>query len=966
MIRRSSWRWVGCVQGRLAAFVRSRALRGGVISGLLSVAAFGQCTFTVTPPSPFPAKVYVDSNGKLDLAADSLVIQVTASAQTCAWTADASDGFATVSGTPGGTGNGSLTYSIPTNTTNVARTTTLNIAGTAITLTQDATASLFTDVLPNDPVNAGFFDGINLMYTNNISKGTKASPLTYSPNLNVTRDQMAVFIVRTILGGGPNVDNFDYSPTPYFTDVPPTYQFFKWIQKLRDLGVTAGTTSTTYGPALVVTRDQMAVFIVRARLGSSTAFSPPTVQQFNDVAPTGPEASYYPYIQELKEIGITSGTSTNPPLYSPQLAVTRGQMAVFLIRAGFNTLLNATAPIITQLSPTLNPPGSAPFTLTVTGLNTNFAQGNTTILSDSGVTFGTPTVTDATHLTVVMTIPAATPPGQISITAQTQLSAGVFEAATAPNVFTVGSGDPAPTITSFTPPTGPIGTSVTITGTTLVSSQGTPVTVLVPLQGGGTTPAPVTASTPTSVTFVVPSTATTGNIQVLAFSGSATSTTPFTVVAANTYSITAVPAISSVIAGQSTTYTINATSANGFSGVAALSLSGLPTGLTSSFSPPSISVGQQSVLTITAPANAGTNTGNLAITASATVQGLVVSAGTTATLNVQPVTTSFLGRTVVDNTANTSLAGVVVTMVGQNGAGVATGCTGSVTSDGSGNFALTNLPSACLGPQLIGFNGNSVTSPAGKYAGLQLVFTLVANTVVVSPVLVHLPRIDNVETFNVIQNDTVDQNYTFTSIPGLSVTVYAGTTFTEQDGSQPNPFPLAAIEVPVDRLPDVMPVTSASVAPFIVAFQPAETNATQEVAVSFPNTLNSPPGTDLPLMTLNPTLGVWCPTGRARCRPTERRSFRISIPRQEACSTGTGLCILTGTVRWAVPRRAWTASRRGPRRWRPGRLCDRNHGARFHRYFHPRNTGNGSIDAHIPHHAIDWHPSRTIRLGGIS
>ena len=176
--------------------------------------------------------------------------------------------FATVSGTPGGTGNGSLTYSIPTNTTNVARTTTLNIAGTAITLTQDATASLFTDVLPNDPVNAGFFDGINLMYTNNISKGTKASPLTYSPNLNVTRDQMAVFIVRTILGGGPNVDNFDYSPTPYFTDVPPTYQFFKWIQKLRDLGVTAGTTSTTYGPALVVTRDQMAVFIVRARLGS--------------------------------------------------------------------------------------------------------------------------------------------------------------------------------------------------------------------------------------------------------------------------------------------------------------------------------------------------------------------------------------------------------------------------------------------------------------------------------------------------------------------------------------------------------------------------------------------------------------------------------------------------------------------------------------------------------------------------
>ena len=263
MIWRSGLRLVECVRGVAAALVRSKAVRGGVISGVLGVAAFGQCTFTVTPPSPFPAKVSVDSKGKLNLAGDSLVIQVTASAPTCAWTADATDGFATVSGTPGGTGNGSLTYSIPTNTTNAARTTTLNIAGTAITLTQYATASLFTDVPPNDPASSGFFDGINLMYLNNISKGTVASPLTYSPNLNVTRDQMAVFIVRTILGGGPNVDNFNYSATPYFTDVPPTYPFFKWIQKLRDLGVTAGTTSTTYGPSSRErqTRDQMVFFI---------------------------------------------------------------------------------------------------------------------------------------------------------------------------------------------------------------------------------------------------------------------------------------------------------------------------------------------------------------------------------------------------------------------------------------------------------------------------------------------------------------------------------------------------------------------------------------------------------------------------------------------------------------------------------------------------------------------------------
>ena len=72
-----------------------RALRYGLVACLFSVAAFGQCTFTVNPSG----QVYTDSLGYIDLASDPLVIQVTASAQNCAWTADASDGFATVQGT---------------------------------------------------------------------------------------------------------------------------------------------------------------------------------------------------------------------------------------------------------------------------------------------------------------------------------------------------------------------------------------------------------------------------------------------------------------------------------------------------------------------------------------------------------------------------------------------------------------------------------------------------------------------------------------------------------------------------------------------------------------------------------------------------------------------------------------------------------------------------------------------------
>jgi YD repeat-containing protein len=216
---------------------------------------------------------------------------------------------------------------------------------------------------------------------------------------------------------------------------------------------------------------------------------------------------------------------------------------------------------------------------------------------------------------------------------------------------------------------------------------------------------------------------------------------------------------------------------------------------------------------------------------------------------------------VVANSQETPLAGVTVSMLGKDGNGNSTGCTGSTVSDGAGNFALVNLPAMCVGPQLIGYNGTTATSPAGTYAGVNIVYTLVLAQVTASPVLVHLPRIDNVETFYVTQNAATNQSYSYTSIPGLSVTVYAGTTFTLQDGTQPTPFPLAAVQVPVDRLPDLKPQVPTMIRAFIVAFQPANATTNEPVAVYFPNTLNSPPGEDGALMTLDPTHGQMVPYG---------------------------------------------------------------------------------------------------------
>jgi hypothetical protein len=51
---------------------------------------------------------------------------------------------------------------------------------------------------------------------------------------------------------------------PYFTDVPVTSPYFSYVQKLRQLGITAGCTATTFCPDDKLTRGQMAVFLIRA------------------------------------------------------------------------------------------------------------------------------------------------------------------------------------------------------------------------------------------------------------------------------------------------------------------------------------------------------------------------------------------------------------------------------------------------------------------------------------------------------------------------------------------------------------------------------------------------------------------------------------------------------------------------------------------------------------------------------
>ncbi len=272
-------------------------------------------------------------------------------------------------------------------------------AGTAIYLpatpvTQKFTV-LFSDVSPSDI----FYNQINAFAQYGITAGCGNN--NFCPTANVTRDEMAIFIVRSIYGS----DNFTYATTPYFTDVTPSTFAFQWIQKLKDLGITAGCTATTYCPSEVVTRDQMAIFVIRARLGvipgPTPTFTYPSTPYFTDA--TVDDEFAFPWIQRMKLENITSGCTATT--YCSTDPVTREEMATFIMRGAFNQFLPAGTPILTQINPSTLPVGTSG-TYTITGNNTNFVQGTTQLSPIPGVTIGAITVSSPTSMTVQLTASA--------------------------------------------------------------------------------------------------------------------------------------------------------------------------------------------------------------------------------------------------------------------------------------------------------------------------------------------------------------------------------------------------------------------------------------------------------------------------------------------------------------------------------------------------------------------------------
>jgi len=115
--------------------------------------------------------------------------------------------------------------------------------------------------------------------------------------------------------------------TEVFTDVPCSSPFAPWVNELSARGVTAGCGAGTYCPTDPTNRQQMAVFLLKTEEGS--AYVPPACSTavFTDVPCSSP---YAPWVNELVARGVTAGCGGGN--YCPTNQVARQQMAVFLVK----------------------------------------------------------------------------------------------------------------------------------------------------------------------------------------------------------------------------------------------------------------------------------------------------------------------------------------------------------------------------------------------------------------------------------------------------------------------------------------------------------------------------------------------------------------------------------------------------------------------------------------------------------
>jgi predicted outer membrane repeat protein len=176
------------------------------------------------------------------------------------------------------------------------------------------------------PMDVGHWSWVERLANSTITAGCGNG--NYCPFSEVVRAQMAIFLLRGKHCGSAYIPPAVGASTG-FGDVPLDATYAPWVKQLAAEGITAGCGNGNFCPQTVVNRAQMAIFLLRAKHGST--YSPPAVGADTGFGDVPLDATYAPWVKQLAAEGITAGCGGGN--FCPLQNVNRAQMATFLVRA---------------------------------------------------------------------------------------------------------------------------------------------------------------------------------------------------------------------------------------------------------------------------------------------------------------------------------------------------------------------------------------------------------------------------------------------------------------------------------------------------------------------------------------------------------------------------------------------------------------------------------------------------------
>ena len=161
-----------------------------------------------------------------------------------------------------------------------------------MTAAPPSTTPHFTDVSNSDCATNAYctYNYIQKLWELGITGGCSVSPALFCPNDGLQNYQVAIFVARTkqqidFPCSTPGcMDTFSFNSSAYFADVPASYTYFKWIQRVAGLGIVSPLTSTpgctigNFCPTSSTQRGEMAIYTYKGLLATSSSTIVQTVK----------------------------------------------------------------------------------------------------------------------------------------------------------------------------------------------------------------------------------------------------------------------------------------------------------------------------------------------------------------------------------------------------------------------------------------------------------------------------------------------------------------------------------------------------------------------------------------------------------------------------------------------------------------------------------------------------------------